>query len=157
MLPPTRVAGEIRPEYSLSGVTPQARPSEPPAPRKPRSAFLTTVDVRASGYLPFSWKLAALGAAAVLATLLVLLWPVYLQGRENSTKLHGLRLAAIARSAAISLDADSLDVIGARGQNTEAFVGARSQLRRLWNANDGNEAELSNGIAVVRKDRKSVV
>ena len=132
-------------------MTPQARPSEPPAPNKPRSALLTTVDVRGPGYLPFSWKLAALGAAAVLATLLVLLWPVYLQGRENSTNLHGLRLAAIARSAAISLSADSLDVIGARGQNTEAFVGARSQLRRLWNANDGNEAELSNGIAVVRK------
>src|SRR5687768_5354091 len=155
MLPPTRVAGEFRPEYSRSGVTPQARPDPSPASRNTRKPFLPTVNVRTSGYLPFSWKLAALGATAVFATLLVLLWPVYLQGRENSTKLHGLRLAAIARSAAISLDADSLDVIGARGQNTEAFVGARSQLRRLWNANDGNEAELSNGIAVVRKSGTS--
>src|SRR5687767_13094326 len=151
MLPPTRVAGEFRPEYSRSGVTPQARPDPSPASRNTRKPFLPTVNVRTSGYLPFSWKLAALGATAVFATLLVLLWPVYLQGRENSTKLHGLRLAVIARSAAISLSADSLDVIGSRGQNTEAFISARQQLRRLWIANDGNEAELSNGIAVVRK------
>jgi methyl-accepting chemotaxis protein len=106
--------------------------------------------VRGAGYLPFSSKLAALGAAAVFTTLFVLLVPVYLQGRANSTRLHGLRLSAIARSAAVSLPAESLDVIGTRGQNTEAFISARQTLGRLWRANDGNLSEFGNGIAVVR-------
>ena len=98
-------------------------------------ASLIGVEPRGPGYLPFSTKMAALGAAAVFATLIVLLIPVYYQGRANSTRLHGLRLSAIARSAAVALPAESLDVIGARGQNTEAFISARSSLSRLWRAN----------------------
>src|SRR5688572_7191226 len=151
MLPPTRVSRELRPEYSPSGGAPQPRDGASRESRA-RTAFLTRGDVRGRDYLPFSTKMAALGAAAVFATLIVLLIPVYYQGRANSTRLHGLRLSAIARSAAVALPAESLDVIGARGQNTEAFISARSSLSRLWRANDGNLSEFGNGIAVVRRN-----
>src|SRR5688500_393784 len=150
MLPPTRVSREFRPEYSPSVGAPQARDGSTPGSRARKDAL--AAEMRGRNYLPFSTKMAALGAAAVFATLIVLLIPVYYQGRANSTRLHGLRLSAIARSAAVALPAESLDVIGARGQNTEAFISARSALSRLWRANDGNLSEFGNGIAVVRRN-----
>src|SRR5215213_2729036 len=106
MLPPTRVSREFRPEYSPSVGTPQARDTGS-APHGKRNGASAPVEARERGYLPFSTKMAALGAAAVFATLIVLLIPVYYQGRANSTRLHGLRLSAIARSAAVALPAES--------------------------------------------------
>jgi methyl-accepting chemotaxis protein len=85
-------------------------------------------------------------------TLVALLVPVYLHDRASLGALHGQRLTAIARSAAVAIPAEALDVIAARGgQNTEAFVTARRTLGRLWEANGGNVSELTNGIAVVRR------
>ena len=96
--------------------------------------------------------MAALGAAAVFSTLVVLLVPVYRQGRTSLSNLHGQRLSAIARSAAVAISADSLDKIDTpTGQNTAAFVTSRATLSQLWRANDGDLTELSNGIAVVRR------
>ena len=102
--------------------------------------------------LPFRFKLAFISAAAVFMTLVLLLGPVYHQNRGSLTQLHGQRLSAVARSAAVAVPAESLDVIaGPDGQNTAAFVLARSTLKRLWVANGGNLSELTNGIAIVRR------
>ena len=96
--------------------------------------------------------MASSSAAAVLATLLVLFAPVYLQGRKNLVELHGERLSAVARSATIGVAAESLDVIATPGgQNSAAFVGARNSLKRLWVVNGGNISELANGVAIVRR------
>ena len=96
--------------------------------------------------------MASLSAVVVLATLLVLLIPVYLQGRTNLIRLHGERLFAVARSATVGVPADSLDVIATPGgQNTAAFIHARNTLKRLWVANGGNISELANGVAIVRR------
>jgi methyl-accepting chemotaxis protein len=102
--------------------------------------------------LPFRFKLALISAAAVFMTLVMLLVPVYHQNRASLTQLHGQRLSTIARSAAVAIPAESLDVIGGTdGQNTAAFVLARTTLKRLWVANGGNLSELTNGIAIVRR------
>ena len=111
----------------------------------------TTITSRVS-VLPFWAKMASLSAVVVLATLLVLLIPVYLQGRTNLIRLHGERLFAVARSATVGVPADSLDVIATPGgQNTAAFIHARNTLKRLWVANGGNISELANGVAIVRR------
>ena len=102
--------------------------------------------------IPFRWKVASISSVAVLLTLVIVLTPTYLTGREKLTELHTQRLAAIARSASVTIPAESLDVIASpQGQNTAAFVYARSTLKRLWLVNGGNLAELTNGIAIVRR------
>ena len=96
--------------------------------------------------------MAGVSALAVVATLAVLLIPVYANTRTSLIHLHGARLAAIASSATVGISAESLDVIGAPGgQNSAAFVQARAALKRLWVANGGNLSELTNGIAIVRR------
>jgi methyl-accepting chemotaxis protein len=95
--------------------------------------------------------MARLGAAAVMATLAVLLVGAYRQNRANLVELHGQRLAAIAKSALVSIPAESLDVIAARGKNTAAFVAARIALGKLWTVNGGSQIDLTNGIAIVRR------
>jgi methyl-accepting chemotaxis protein len=96
--------------------------------------------------------MASLSAVGVLATLLVLLVPIYFQNRKNLIELHGERLFAVARSATVGVHADSLDVIATPGgQNSAAFVNGRSTLKKLWVANGGNLSELANGIAIVRR------
>ena len=103
-------------------------------------------------YLPFWAKMAGVSAVSVIATLAVLLVLFYSRSRTNLVQLHGAQLAAIARSATVGLNADSLDVIGSPGgQNSAAFVQTRAQLKRLWVANGGNISDLSNGIAIVRR------
>ena len=97
----------------------------------------------------------ALGAAAIITTLIVLLVPVYFQGRASLSNLHGQRLAAIAKSAVVSIPAESLDVIASRGNNTAAFTSARMTLRRLWTINTGEQVVLTNGIAIVRQPTAS--
>jgi methyl-accepting chemotaxis protein len=90
---------------------------------------------------------------AVLLTLAGTLVPVYLQERADVVRAQGVRLAAIARSTAAVLRADSLDVLAQPdGQNTGAFVWVRGELKRLWAANGGTATELANGLFVVRAD-----
>jgi methyl-accepting chemotaxis protein len=96
----------------------------------------------------------ALTAAAVIATLVLVLTPIYLAGRERLTKLNAARLSAIARSAAVAIPSDSVDVIARPdGRTGAAFVFAQRTLARLWSTNGGNLAELTNGIAIVRRQQ----
>ena len=96
--------------------------------------------------------MAAVSAGAVAMTLAVLLVPIYRQTRMGLATLHGERLDAVARSASVAISADSLDTIaGTDGQNSAAFLYGRSVLKRLWLANGGDLSELTNGIAVVRR------
>src|ERR671925_92294 len=96
----------------------------------------------------------ALTAAAVIATLVLVLTPIYLAGRERLTALNAARLSAIARSAAVAIPSDSVDVIARpEGRTGAAFVFAQRTLARLWLTNGGNLAELTNGLAVVRKQQ----
>ena len=102
--------------------------------------------------LPFRYRLAAISALTVVLTLVFVLTPVYRQSRASLAGLHGERLVAIARSASVAIPAESLDVIAAPGgMNTETFGFGKNRLRRLWFANGGNLSELSDGIAVVRR------
>ncbi|MGH7633657.1 MAG: hypothetical protein ACRENC_07990, partial [Gemmatimonadaceae bacterium] len=101
---------------------------------------------------PFRWKMAVITAVAVLATLALVLTPVYVAGRRKLTQLNAHRLTAIAASATVAIPADSLDVIATRGQNTAAFVFVRDVLKRTWTANGGDTRQLTNGIAIVRHD-----
>ncbi|GAC1694112.1 MAG: hypothetical protein NVS9B3_12350 [Gemmatimonadaceae bacterium] len=97
--------------------------------------------------------MARVSATAGVAARAVALIPIYLASRESLTALHGERLTAIARSAVVAFPADSLDVIAeADGQNSAAFVNARSTLKQLWMANGGNVSELANGMAIVRRE-----
>ena len=102
--------------------------------------------------LSFRYKLALISTAAVVATLLCLVIPVYVYGRSTLATLHGQQLLAIARTAAVAVPPDSLNVIaGRQGQNTQAFVQARALVKELWTANGGSLSELANGIFVVRR------
>ena len=97
--------------------------------------------------------MASISVGAVAATLVLALGPMYLVARREITGLNGRRLTAIAASTAASVVPDSLDVIARpEGQNTMAFVVARQVLVRLWEANGGDARELTNGIAIVRRD-----
>ena len=100
--------------------------------------------------LPFRWKLAAVCAAAVLAALVVLVVPVYLQARTSLVSLHAQRLEAIARTASAALDAAKLDSLARPGTTAEAFEAVRGDLRRYWAANGGRASELTDGASVVR-------
>ena len=102
--------------------------------------------------LSFRYKLALISTAAVVATLLCLVIPVYVYGRSTLATLHGQQLLAIARTAAVAVPPDSLNVIaGRQGQNTQAFLQARELVKDLWTANGGSLSELANGIFVVRR------
>jgi methyl-accepting chemotaxis protein len=108
-------------------------------------------NARRSAALPFRWKLAATTSAAVLATVLVLLIPVYLQTRRDLTGLQGQRLSAVARSAAAVLDPAVVDA-AATGNNPDMFEAIRGTLRRVWAANGGSVDDLADGVLVVRRD-----
>ena len=85
-------------------------------------------------------------------TLAIVLLPIYWQAKDAMTRLHGQRLAAIARTASIAIPAESLDVVAAPdGRASEAFVFTRTRLRQLWIANGGSTRELANGVAIVRR------
>ena len=96
----------------------------------------------------------ALTAAAVIATLVPVLTLIYFKGRERLTTLNAMRLTAIARSAAVAIPSDSVDVVARPdGRTGAAFVFAQRTLARLWLANGGNLAELTNGLAIVRRQQ----
>ncbi len=96
--------------------------------------------------------MAAVSAAAVVVTIIVLLIPIYMRARTGLDALHGQRLTAIARSATVAIPAEWIDVTAAPGgQNTQEFVAARNALKRLWSVNGGNTSELTNGVAIVRR------
>ena len=96
--------------------------------------------------------MAAMSAAAVVLTLIMIMVPVYVANREQLAKVHGDRLMGIARGAALVIPAESLDVIARQGQGTAAFRWARTALLRVWTANGGNESDLINGLFIVRAD-----
>ncbi|HET7583615.1 MAG TPA: methyl-accepting chemotaxis protein [Gemmatimonadaceae bacterium] len=103
--------------------------------------------------LPFRWKMALLTVVAVLATLVLVLVPMYLAGRSQLAELNGRRLHAIAASIGVAVSADSLDVVARpNGQNSAAFVNTRHVLQRAWQANGGDVHELSDGISIVSQD-----
>jgi methyl-accepting chemotaxis protein len=100
----------------------------------------------------FSRKLMLVSFGIVAVTALTMLVGTYWQVSGIIERLHGQRLAAVARSASVAIPSESLDVIAAAGgQNTAAFLQARTTLKRLWVANGGDTRELSNGIAIVRR------
>jgi methyl-accepting chemotaxis protein len=96
----------------------------------------------------------AVTAVAVIATIVLVLTPIYIVGKDKLTALNGSRLSAIARSAAVAIPSDSVDVIARpEGRTGAAFVFAQRTLARLWLTNGGNLAELTNGLAIVRKQQ----
>jgi methyl-accepting chemotaxis protein len=108
--------------------------------------------LRAPSRLPFRIKMAAISAAAVVVTLLALVVPIYLQNRGALTDLHAERLLTVARSAAVTIPPDSLDVVAEPGGHRgPAFEFVRQTLKRLWVANGGNASDLVHGIAIVRQ------
>ncbi len=109
-------------------------------------------DTRGAIRFPFRLKMAAISAAAVVLTLGVIMIPVYFGMRSQLAKVHGDRLLGIARGATLVVSADSLDVVAARGQNTEAFRDTRTNLLHAWIANGASESDLVNGLAIVRAD-----
>ena len=110
-------------------------------------------DKRGTIRFPFRLKMAAISAAAVVLTLGVIMVPVYVGTRSQLAKVHGDRLLGMARGATLVVNADSLDVIAAKGQETTAFRDSRSALLHAWVANGASESDLVNGLAVVRADR----
>ncbi len=119
-------------------------------PRHP-GASLDTPPRPRSSVLPFRWKLAAACAAAVLAALVVLVVPIYLQARSGLLQLHGQRLEAIARTSGASLSGDSIQALVTQ-RNTSTLAYVRGELRKFWAANGGAATELTDGIAIVRRD-----
>lgn len=114
--------------------------------------------LRAPGRLPFRIKMAAISAAAVIVTLVALVVPIYVQNRSALTDLHAERLLAVARSAAVTIPSDSLDVVARFGpRRQEAFESLRQTLKQLWVSNGGNAADLVHGIAVVRQTESGYV
>ncbi len=109
-------------------------------------------DKRGTIRFPFRLKMAAISAGAVLLTLGVIMVPVYVTTRSQLAKVHGDRLLGIARGATLVVNADSLDVIAAKGQATPAFRDSRSALLHAWVANGASESNLVNGLAIVRLD-----
>jgi methyl-accepting chemotaxis protein len=105
---------------------------------------------------PFRLKMAAISAAAVVLTLGVIMAPVYVSSRNQLAKVHGDRLMGIARGATLVVEAESLDVIAAKGQETTAFHDTRSALLHAWLANGASESDLVNGLAIVRQDSTGV-
>ncbi len=87
----------------------------------------------------------------MLAALIVLVVPIYLQARQGLMELHGQRLEAIARTAGASLSGDSVASLAAtRGASSLAWL--RGELRKFWAANGGAATELADGMAVIRRD-----
>ncbi|MBI3791900.1 MAG: methyl-accepting chemotaxis protein [Gemmatimonadetes bacterium] len=87
----------------------------------------------------------------MLAALVVIVVPIYLQARQGLLQLNGLRLEAIARTAGAAIPGDTLANLAAdKDPRTLAFV--RAELRKFWAANGGAATELTDGIAIVRRD-----
>ncbi|HVZ76822.1 MAG TPA: methyl-accepting chemotaxis protein, partial [Gemmatimonadaceae bacterium] len=96
--------------------------------------------------------MAAISAAAVVLTLVVIMVPVYVQNRSSLAKVHGDRLLGVARGAALIASADALDSVAHGGRTSPAFRDVRAALLRAWVEYGGGESDLVNGIAVVRPD-----
>ena len=86
----------------------------------------------------------------MLAALVVLVVPVYLQARDSLVSLHAQRLEAIAKTAAVSLSAGALDTLADPGAPPVTFEGVRGDLRKFWAANGGRASELTDGTSIVR-------
>jgi methyl-accepting chemotaxis protein len=106
--------------------------------------------MRAAAGLPFRVKMAAISAAAVLVTFVVILGPVYYVTRDTITRAHGDRMAAIARSSAVAISGATIDSIVTEGQQSDAFRRLRARLQRVWSINSSGDGDIVNGLAIVR-------
>ena len=98
--------------------------------------------------------MALITASAVLATLALVLTPVYVASRSKLTRLTAHRLQAIAASTSVAIPPESLDVIVAQGDTTRTSAFVLEILKRTWLANGGDTTDFTSGIAIVRRDGK---
>ncbi len=96
--------------------------------------------------------MAVITATAVLATLLLVLAPVYVASRHKLTQLTAHRLHAIAASTSVAIAPESLDVIPSNGDTTRASAYVLRILKRSWFANGGDTTDFTSGIAIMRRD-----
>ena len=99
--------------------------------------------------LPLRWKMAIISAAAVLATLVLVMTPVYIASRASVTRLNARRLSGIANTTAAAVPAVDVDSIAAFGDHIAAFGRTRQLLVRIWDGNGEDVHEITNGIAIV--------
>ena len=95
--------------------------------------------------------MALITASAVLATLALVLTPVYVASRRKLTQLNAHRLRASPRARASHLP-ESLDVIVAKGDTALASAYVLGILKRTWFANGGDTTDFTSGIAIVRRN-----
>jgi methyl-accepting chemotaxis protein len=96
--------------------------------------------------------MALITASAVLATLALVLTPVYVASRQKLTRLNAHRLRAIAASTSVTIPPESLDVIVSKGDTALASAYVLGILKRTWFANGGDTTDFTSGIALVRRD-----
>ena len=99
--------------------------------------------------------MAVITATAVLATLVLVLTPVYIASRQKLTRLTAHRLHAIAASTSVAIAPESLDVIPSSGDTTRASPYVLRVLKRSWLANGGDTTDFTSGIAIMRRDGNS--
>jgi methyl-accepting chemotaxis protein len=96
--------------------------------------------------------MALITASAVLATLALVLTPVYVASRRKLTQLTAHRLYAIAASTSVAIPPESLDVIASSADTTRASAYVLGILKRSWIANGGDTTDFTSGIAIMRRD-----
>ena len=96
--------------------------------------------------------MALITASAVLATLILVLTPVYIASRRKLTQLTAHRLQAIAASTSVAIPPDSLDAITSNGDTTRTSAFVLGILKRTWIANGGDTTDFTSGIAIMRRD-----
>jgi methyl-accepting chemotaxis protein len=96
--------------------------------------------------------MALITASAVLATLALVLTPVYVASRRELTQLTAHRLYAIAATTSVAILPESLDVIASSGDTTRASAYVLGILKRSWVANGGDTTDFTSGIAIMRRD-----
>jgi methyl-accepting chemotaxis protein len=96
--------------------------------------------------------MALITASAVLATLALVLTPVYVASRRELTQLTAHRLYAIAATTSVAILPESIDVIASSGDTTRASAYVLGILKRSWVANGGDTTDFTSGIAIMRRD-----
>jgi len=115
----------------------------------PSGTLLPSAITGARRRVSFRLKLAALAAVAVVATVLALLVPVAVHYRTSTIEKHAEQLLVVARSAAISLPADS--IVAAVAAPTEEASYARRLLTRFWGASGSHRSDRVAELSVIRQ------
>ena len=121
------------------------------SPLHPRSLPLPSPAPHAAPRLSFRLKLAALAAITVVLTVLALLVPVAWHSRAAAIDEHAEQLLVVARSAAIALDAGTVDAAVAGGSSSDAAAALRDRLQRFWSASGAHAADNVAELAIVRR------